>query len=68
MNYVLDTNIVIYAQKGVLAEPLPSGRYFISIISEIELFSYPTLSTDQRLALNDLMRDLTVVGIGAEVK
>ncbi len=37
MNLVLDTNTVIYLQKGMLAEPLPLGHYLISVITQIEL-------------------------------
>jgi len=51
LNYVLDTNVVIYAEKGVLAEPLPLGQYFLSIITEIELLSFPDLTTEQEDAI-----------------
>ena len=44
LDYVVDTNILIlfYAQK--LKAPLPSARIGVSIITEIELLSYPQLS------------------------
>ena len=34
---LLDTNIVLYLLGSRLAEPLVSGRYFVSVITEIEL-------------------------------
>ena len=40
---ILDTNAVIYLQKGWLAEPLPPGEYLISVITEIELLSFASL-------------------------
>lgn len=63
LNYVLDTNVVIYAQKGILAEPLPIGHYFVSVITEIELFSLPRIEKEQEQATIELLRDVTVVGI-----
>lgn len=35
----LDTNVVIYLQKGVLLEPLPVSPYAMSVITEMELRS-----------------------------
>jgi predicted nucleic acid-binding protein len=68
LNYVLDTNVVIYAQKGVLAEPLPTGHYFVSIITEIELLSFSDLADEQERALLELLNDVSVVGIDEETK
>jgi hypothetical protein len=36
---VLDTNAILYFLGGKLAQPLPTGQYFISVISEMELLS-----------------------------
>ena len=68
MNFVLDTNAVIYLQKGLLVEPLPIGQYFLSVISEIELLSFPGLMPDQEAILRELLSDVTVVGIDDDVK
>ena len=68
MNFVLDTNVVIYAQKGALAEALPHGLYFVSVITEIELLSFPNLTAEQEEALLALLSDVSVVGIDEEVK
>lgn len=69
VKFVLDTNAVIYLLGGKLASPLPLGQYGLSVISEIELLSYPSLtkpeeevihrllSAVQRLPLGDLERD-----------
>ena len=40
---VLDTNAILYLLGGKLAQPLPAGQYVISVISEMELLSYPLL-------------------------
>ena len=46
---VLDTNAVIYLQKGLLTENLPTGEYFISVISEMELLSFGGLDAAQQV-------------------
>jgi predicted nucleic acid-binding protein len=45
---LLDTNVVLYFLGGRLANPLPSGEYFVSVITEIELLSYPSLNANRR--------------------
>lgn len=44
---LLDTNVVLYLLGGRLANPLPSGQYFVSVITEIELLSYPSLNSER---------------------
>jgi len=68
MRFILDTNMVIYLQKGVLAEPLPLGDYAISIITEIELLSYHALSTEQRGWLKRFVQDIEVVELNQRIK
>ncbi|MBI4830983.1 MAG: type II toxin-antitoxin system VapC family toxin [Candidatus Lindowbacteria bacterium] len=68
MRAVLDTNAVIYLQKGLLAEALPVGEYFISVITEMELLSFHGLDESQRVWLNRFIVDLEVIGIDSEVK
>ncbi len=65
---VLDTNAVIYLQKGLLAEALPVGAYSISIITEMELLSFSGLTESQQDWLNRFIAELGVIGIDGEVK
>lgn len=72
MNYLLDTNTVIYLVNDRLAAALPAGRYGISVITEIELLSFPGLQPGEeerirvflaiadRVAITDAVRDQTV--------
>ncbi|MCX7097544.1 MAG: type II toxin-antitoxin system VapC family toxin [Methylococcales bacterium] len=68
MKYVLDTNIVIYLQKGVLVEPLPIAEYGISIITEMELRSYPALTIQQRHWLMSFINDIHVFELNNAIK
>ncbi len=68
MNYLLDTNIVIYLQKGWLAEPLPEGYMAISIITEIELRGFPGLSTVQENHLAAFLAEIRIDGLDYNVK
>ncbi|BAZ53013.1 PilT domain-containing protein [Nostoc sp. NIES-4103] len=65
---ILDTNIVLYFLGGRLVNPLPSGQYFLSVITEIELLSYPTLSADEEVQIIDFLTKITVVGIEENIK
>lgn len=70
--YLLDTNAVIYLLNGRLVYPLPDGQYSVSIITEIELLSFPGLSAGEeqkirdflllldRVRLTDAVRDETI--------
>lgn len=68
MKYVLDTNIVIYLQKGVLQESLPIADFGISIITEMELRSYSALTSQQRHWLVLFINDVQVFGLSNAIK
>jgi hypothetical protein len=73
MNYVLDTNILIYPFSGQLAEVIPDGKQGYSVITEIELRSFQSLtqtaadkiqqalSLMTRFELNDAVREQTIL-------
>ncbi|BAZ10464.1 PilT domain-containing protein [Calothrix sp. NIES-4071] len=42
---LLDTNIALYFLGGRLVHPLQPAKYLISVITEMELLSYPNLSS-----------------------
>jgi len=65
---LLDTNIVLYFLGGKLANPLPSGQYCLSVITEIELLSYPNLSADEETQIIEFLNKITVVGIDSNIK
>lgn len=52
MIWLLDTNAVIYLQKGLIAEEIPDVEASISVITRIELLSFPDLTKSQSKILN----------------
>jgi hypothetical protein len=50
---LLDTNAIIYALNDGLK--LPQANYSISIITEIELFSYPKLTKNSSIIFKFLL-------------
>ncbi|ACC79573.1 type II toxin-antitoxin system VapC family toxin [Nostoc punctiforme] len=64
----LDTNVVLYFLGGRLVNPLSSGQYFISVITEIELLSYPSLSLEEETQIVDFLNKIPVVGIDNNIK
>ena len=65
---LLDTNVVLYFLGGRLTNPLPSGQYFVSVITEIERLSYPNLTSDEEIQIRDFLTKITVVGIEGNIK
>ena len=66
--FVLDTNIVLYLLGDRLAEPLPTGAYAVSVITEMELLSYPSLTAKSKKQIRTLLTQLQIVELNAEVK
>lgn len=65
---VLDTNAILYFLGGKLAIPLPAGQYFISVISEIELLSYPRLDEDAKAKIKIFLSEISITGLSEVVK
>ena len=65
---VLDTNAILYLLGGRLAKPLPEGEYYVSVISEMELLSYPLLHQSDLAKIQDFLADVKVVPLTNEVK
>jgi predicted nucleic acid-binding protein len=66
--YVLDTNIVLYLLGGRLLQPLPIGEFYLSVISEMELLSYHSLTEVERMRIQALILQVTIVNLDENVK
>ena len=72
--YTLDTNILIYFLKGDLAiarmlkTKLRAGaRFFVSTLTEIELFAYPYLNAEESATIDRILYTLTLVPVSSQV-
>ena len=63
---LLDTNVIIYALNGGMR--LPNVKYYTSIISEIELFSYAKLTEIESQNIKNLLSYFEILNISDEVK
>ena len=68
MRFLLDTNAILYLLGGRLAMPLEVGQYYVSVISEMELLSYPNLKEEDENQIRLLLTGLTVVELAEDVK
>nr|MBF0222736.1 PIN domain-containing protein [Desulfobulbaceae bacterium] len=68
LKYLLDTNVILYLLGGKLLEPLPEGRYFASVITELELLSYSLLCPKEEEKISQFLEEITVVELNPEIK
>ena len=68
MKYLLDTNALIYLQKSKIANGLPVGWYAYSVISEIELLSWPQMQPEHERVWRGLLAPLYRVELDAAVR
>lgn len=66
----IDTNICIYLLNGDndLAELLEDQLIYISVITEMELYSAKSMTDEELEVLNDFIKSVTVVELNALVK
>src|SRR5207248_6527136 len=60
MTALLDTNVVLYLLGGRLAAPLPPGDYDVSVITEMELLAWPTLTGAEEQKMRELLSRVTL--------
>ncbi len=68
MNYVPDTNICVYLLGNTLVSPPPLGGYFVSAITEIELFSKPGLSSSEEQGIRTLLSGMAIIQLPPDVR
>jgi len=68
VNIVLDTNAVLYFMAGRLVEPLPQANLYISVITEIELLSYPMLKPEDEKQIRQLFNNVTIIDLNNSIK
>jgi len=64
--YLLDTNIVIAALNQRLI--LPSGSYYVSVITEIELLSFAAITKNDENQIKQFLSDISVIELIPEIK
>ena len=66
----VDTNILIYLLKGDsdISEILNGKELVISVISELELKSFPKISPKELAIIDELIKECQVINLNQEVK
>lgn len=67
MKWLLDTNIVVDPFAGNLAELLPEGELYCSIITELECLSAPGIDPESETMIRSFLTTVTVIGLEASV-
>ena len=69
INYLTDTNALIYLLDGQeCMKPFLSERLSMSIISEMEILSYPALTEDNEKSVRGLLSKCNIIPVNDEVK
>jgi predicted nucleic acid-binding protein len=64
----LDTNAVLYMFSGRLQVPLEPEEYVVSIITEIELLSFPALTPATEAEIRAFLSDVDLIELTPEIK
>jgi predicted nucleic acid-binding protein len=65
---LLDTNVVLYLLGGKLATPLPVGDYGVSVITEMELLSWPSLTDEDENLIEEFLSEVEILELTAEIR
>ena len=65
---LLDTNVALYLLGGKLAAPLPPGEYGVSVITEMELLSWPSLTAQEEERVNSFLSTVTVCDLTPAIR
>ena len=65
---LLDTNVALYLLGGRLEGSLPLGDYGVSVITEMELLSWPSLTAEEESRVNAFLSSVTVCDLTSRIR
>lgn len=69
IDYIADTNAVIYLLAGnVCMESFKDSSIAVSVISEMELLSFPRITEQEVCVMKDLLSHCTIFPLDNEIK
>ena len=68
MTGLLDTNVGLYLLGGRLAEPLPVGNYGVSVITEMELLSWPSLTSEEERKVREFLGQVVICELTPSIR
>jgi len=68
LNFLLDTNILLYHMGARLLDRIPAGNQSISVMTEIELLSYPSIAPAEEQLISKLLANIQVVELSEPIK
>jgi predicted nucleic acid-binding protein len=68
MTGLLDTNVALYLLGGRMAAPLPVGSYGVSVITEMELLAWPSLTTKEEQKVRDFLGQLSICELSPAIR
>src|SRR5260370_30626227 len=68
MTGLLDTNVALYLLGGRLAAPLPTGSYGVSVITEMELLAWPSLTTEEEKRIREFLGQLVICELTPSIR
>ncbi len=66
--FVIDTNIFILRINDRLAELLPRGEILCSVLTEMELLSFPKLTSAEETLIRTALSKVAIYGIDQDIK
>ena len=68
MTGLLDTNVALYLLGGKLAAPFPPGEYGVSVITEMELLAWPSLTDEEEERVNAFLSTVTLCDLTPAIR
>ena len=68
MTGLLDTNVALYLLGGRLAEPLPAGNYGVSVVTEMELLAWPSLTSEEEKKVREFLGQVAICELTPSIR
>jgi predicted nucleic acid-binding protein len=68
MTGLLDTNVALYLLGGRLAEPLPARNYGVSVITEMELLAWPSLTSEEEKKVREFLGHVAICELTPSIR
>jgi predicted nucleic acid-binding protein len=65
---LLDTNVALYLLGGRMVSPLPAGSYGISVITEMELLAWPSLTEQEEKKVREFLKAVRLCELTASIR